>query len=433
MDLYVLDGNLEAVGLIDTYTSLIWASRYWDLGDCELYLEATAESLALMRKNYYLMRPDSEMLCQIKKIELDTDAENGNYLIVTGYDVKRYLYQRIIWGTVTINGNLEDAIRSIVDSALGSILLMQRSLKKTNGDRMFYLGDSADLPDVTTEQVSYKNIGEKVREYCVKYGWGSRVILENGNLYFELYKGADRRNSVVFSDAYENLSATKYIEDETHLGNVALVGGQGDGPNRSKGIVGDAGGVDRYEIFVDAKDISKAITWEELIATYPLIDAGGEGYISTDGVQSFYKMRTINIQIVDDNHLRELQRKYPDGTIITIDGTEFYEISDATIADLPSSSPEPTDEVTLRDLIYLVYLLNRGYEKLAEYGAITAFEGSIDPNTTFVYKRDYFLGDIVTIENEYGISVAARITEIVEYDDTNGYRIEPKFEYITED
>ena len=52
------------------------------------------------------------------------------------------------------------------------------------------------------------------------------------------------------------------------------------------------------------------------------------------------------------------------------------------------------------------------------------------PNVNFIYKTDYNLGDIVTIRNEYGFSVPARIVEVVEAFDENGYSIEPKFEYL---
>lgn len=432
-EILVLDGNLQPVGIVDSYASLIWAKRYWETGDCELYLKATVESLSLLRKNRYLVRADDDMVCQIKKIELDTDAENGNFLIVTGFDVRRYLHQRIIWWTVTIDGNLEEAIRSLVDGALGSIPLMNRSLKKANGNRMFYLGDSAGLTVVTTEQVSYKNLGQKVEEYCRLYGWGYRVMLENENLYFELYSGADRRASVIFSEAYENLNASAYIEDETNLGNVALVAGQGEGPNRAKSIAGEASGVDRYEIFIDAKDISKAITWEELTDNYPLIESGGSGYIASEGMGFVYKMASINIQVTDDRQLQELQRKYPDGALITIDGQRYYQIYNATIADLQSGAPEAGDEVTLRDVVYTVYLLTRGYEKLSEFGAVTSFDGSVDPGTTFVYKRDYDIGDLVTIENEFGISLGARITEAIEVEDDTGYHLELKFEYLQQE
>lgn len=430
-EIIVLDGNLQPVGLIDSYISLIWAKRYWATGDCELYVAATAESLSLLQKNRYMVRADDDMICRIKKIEVDTDAENGNYIIVTAFDVSSFLHQRIIWQTVTIDGNIEVAIHSLVNGAL-CVPLMDRALKKTNGERMFYLGNLSGLAEVTTEQISYKNLGQKIEEYCRLYGWGYRVNLDSEKLFFELYAGVDRRASVIFSDNYENLNATQYIEDETNMGNVALVGGQGEGAMRAKSIAGDASGVDRYEIFVDAKDISKTITWEELTAIYPPIESGGAGYIAPEGVTYVYKMASINIQVIDERHLRDLQRQYPDGILVFVDGNDYYQIYNVTIADIPSSAPEAADEVTLGDVIYSAYLINRGYEKLAEYGAVTSFDGSVDPETTFVYKRDYNIGDLVTIENEFGISVGARIIEIVEVNDDAGYKLDLKFEYIQE-
>ena len=56
VDVYVLDKNLNLIGIIDTYSSLIWANRYKEDGDCELYVEATTENFNLLKKNYYLYR-----------------------------------------------------------------------------------------------------------------------------------------------------------------------------------------------------------------------------------------------------------------------------------------------------------------------------------------------------------------------------------------
>lgn len=432
-DVYVLNKSLEMIGIVDSYKSLIWADRYNTAGDCELYVQATNENLQLLQKGYYLTRLDSEMVCQIKKIQLDTDAENGNYLIVTGYDVKQWLDQRILWGTMTADGNAETFVRNMVNKALGNANLYARQMVKPDGSRMFYLGDPAGFTEVITEQASYQNVGEKVREYCQKYQWGYKVVLSNNLLWFKLYAGTDRTNSVIFSNAYENLSASTYIEDETNMGNVALVAGEGQGSNRSRNVSGHAEGVDRYEIYVDAKDISKTITWGDLTNLYPTTDSGGQGYISGNETSGYtYKMNYINIQIVDNDQLTNLKATYPNGTEITIDGNLYYQIYNEVIADLPSNSLEDSDSVVLRDVVYSVYLLTRGYDKLAEYGAVTSFQGTIQPDTTFIYGRDYYLGDLVTVENEYGISVQARITEVVEVNDDNGYRVEPKFEYIQE-
>ena len=40
MDLYILNKNFEKIGLIDTYESVIWTTRYYTYGDFELYIPA---------------------------------------------------------------------------------------------------------------------------------------------------------------------------------------------------------------------------------------------------------------------------------------------------------------------------------------------------------------------------------------------------------
>lgn len=428
IELFVMNKDLERIGLIDSYKSLIWANRYNEVGDCELYLPANKKAFDLLKKGYYLSRDDDDMVCRIEKIELDTDIETGDYLIVTGYDVKKILYQRVIWSQTNVDGKVEDHLRNIVYKSLVSPNLSARAITNSQGRQNFMLGDKANFTEVTTQQVSYDNVGERVQEVSKQYEWGFKVIVDItvNNFYFILYKGTDRSNYVVFSDDYENLVATKYIEDSSNLANVALVAGEGEGSKRSRNVSGFASGMDRYEIYVDARDISKVISFEELTTMYPRATQGGQGYI--DG--TYYKMGYINIPIVDDNQLTELQRNYPNGEVIYISGIRYYRTYDPIIADLESSSPQSNDNVILRPLVYEIYLLNRGYEKLSEYGATTAFKGTINPKVTFVYKEDYFLGDLVTVENHYGISKTARIIEVIETDDENGYNIEPKFEYI---
>lgn len=432
IDVYILDKNLNPIGIVDNYTSLIWANRYNEVGDCELYLSAENNSIEHLEKGNYLMRLDDDMLCQIRKIQLTTNIDTGDYLTVVGVDVKAFLDQRVIWGTLSNDGNEEDFLREIVNKSLGYPNLSARQLRKANGERLFYLGDKANFTEVVQEQVSYKNVGEKVRDTCAKNQWGYKVVLSDNALYFKLYKGDDRSNYVIFSDDFENLISTTYIEDDTNIGNVALVAGEGEGSERARNVSGYSESTDRYEIYVDAKDISKTITWGDLIEMYPTTDQGGHGhiYITTPQQAITYMMDILNINIVDDNQLTELQINYPNGQIVWIDGAKYYQIYDIIIADLTSDTPQESDNVILRPVVYEVYLLTRGYEKLAEYGAYKSFEGSVVPDITFEYKKDYFLGDVVTAENKYGISVPARIVEIIETTDENGYRIEPNFEYM---
>ena len=426
IDIVVLDGDLNRIDVVDNYESLLWVSRYNDIGDCEVYLPATDKAIQLLRKGYYLARDDDDMVCRIERVEIDTDVENGNYLVVTGYDVKKILDQRVIWSTLTVDGKVEDEIRTMVQTSVCTPALYGRQIKNSLGQQMFYLGDRANFTEVISEQVSYTNVGKRIREICKKYNWGYKIIVDQNKFWFVLYDGEDKSDSVIFSEDYENLRSTKYIDDSSNLANVALVAGEGEGSERMRNVSGFADGIDRYEIFVDAKDLSRKITFEELTDLYPLTSVGGQGYI--DG--SFYKMGYIDITIVDDNQLTELQLNYPDGEVIYISGIRYYRTYDQIIADLETSAPTDDEHVILRPIIYEIYLLNRGYEKMSEYGSIISFEGSVEPDVTFTYKQDYFLGDVVTVVNEYGIEIAARIVEVIENEDSNGYKLEPKFEYL---
>ena len=56
------------------------------------------------------------------------------------------------------------------------------------------------------------------------------------------------------------------------------------------------------------------------------------------------------------------------------------------------------------------------------------FAGTVEPDINYKYKKDYNLGDIVKIINEYGLSAKARITEVIESWDESGYTCIPTFD-----
>lgn len=90
-------------------------------------------------------------------------------------------------------------------------------------------------------------------------------------------------------------------------------------------------------------------------------------------------------------------------------------------------------EHTRSDSEYQSLLKNRGKSNLTEYTRTTSFEGEVEPRNSFIYKEDYYLGDIVQIENEYGFKGTARITEVVTSQDEEGYAIYPTFEMLDEE
>ena len=75
-------------------------------------------------------------------------------------------------------------------------------------------------------------------------------------------------------------------------------------------------------------------------------------------------------------------------------------------------------------------LKTRGVEKLNENGIIESFNGDVDAFTSYIFGVNYTIGDIVEIENEYGLTSKMRITEIIRSQDSNGFEVCPTFSII---
>lgn len=345
MELYVLDKDFSASGIIDDYKSLIWSKRYAEFGDCEVYVGAKAEYLELLTVGRYLVRNDDDMVCRIETVELETDEENGDCLIITGYDCRKILSQRIVWSQTNFTGTVENYVRKLVNDAIVNPALSERKIAN------FKLGTVLGLTDRIEQQTTYSNLGEKIIELSKTYGYGSKVTLIDGIFTFNLYEGTDRSYSqsenpyVVFSSDFDNIISSVYKSDSSNRKNVALVGGEGEGASRKRVTVGDSSGLDRYELFVDAQSVSSDLEEGQTLESY----------------------------------------------------------EDA--------------------------LKSKGVEELSEYEVVTSFDGEVEPNYSYKYKEDYGLGDIVQVRNDYGVEASARITEVIETWDENGYSVIPTFEY----
>lgn len=76
---------------------------------------------------------------------------------------------------------------------------------------------------------------------------------------------------------------------------------------------------------------------------------------------------------------------------------------------------------------YLQMLREYGQTQLDQTAYTESFSGDIDYDGLYKLNQDYFLGDIVQIENEKGIQATPRIIEIIYAEDENGASIVPTF------
>ena len=283
MDLMILDDTLTPIDIVDNATSVIWNKRYFDAGDFEIYISSNEKTAESLKKRYFVIRQDDDMVCMITHVEYKDDPENGNFKIVSGQSVEALLKRRIVWQQTSSKSSetVEQFIRRLID---------ENAINPTDTKRkipFLELGELKGFAEKLDKQLTGDNLLGAIVELCKAYEYGFKITLENKKLKFELYKGIDRSYNqstlpfVTFSDAYDNLIDSQYIYDENDAKNVALVAGEGEGLDRRTASVGEASGIDRQEIFVDARDISSnngEVTESDYIAQ--LQEKGKENIVS---------------------------------------------------------------------------------------------------------------------------------------------------------
>lgn len=248
MDVYVLDKSFTPVAVIDSFNSLIWTKRYYKNGDFELYLPATNSVLNTMKKDYFLSRDDDDSVMIIESILATTDAENGDYITVTGRSLESILARRIILGQTIIEAD---------DAVQGLKALVDSQTAGYRGFPNFSVDDSLQIPADYKAQFTGQNLLDTVSSICEQYQIGMKMTVSNANIVLSFYAGND--TDVTFSPEFDNIINSQYLSDSTGLANWAVVAGQGEGKNRiilNVPLDNGLSGFELREIWVDARDIS---------------------------------------------------------------------------------------------------------------------------------------------------------------------------------
>lgn len=483
MDLTVLNQNLVEFSILDTYNSLIWTDRYNEAGDFEIYTAMTSDILDVIKQGYYLRRNDSEHIMIIEKLLINSNVEDGNMLTVTGRSIESLLDRRIVWGQKTISGNLQEGIKT---------LLNENVISPSNTNRKIpnFIFEASTDPAITgltiDAQYTGDNLYDVIQSICSEREIGFKVTLNDSKQFvFKLYAGVDRsyeqteNTYVVFSPKFDNLVSSNYMESKSALKNVTLVGGEGEGTARRYTAVGNVAGLDRRELFTDARDISsdsnEDITESFDFTKYPsqVFNESSKTFVtdarfnSTMVDISKYAGRTIQIAIpaysvtegTASNYatiLVDSSKKY----VSTLKKWDAYDAANqgslyaydlllptnATHIYTSMFSQKAIDDsvyygslddfgcvtIKLSNTEYTSLLRQRGKEKLSENVEVTSFEGEAETTTMFKYGEDFFNGDVVQIADEYGHETQARILEIVTSENEEGFSVYPTFSMIQE-
>lgn len=254
--LYILTEDFEILGTIPTYQTLIWNRKYYEVGTYELHV--SPDFFPFLNQGKYLYKNDSDELGIINNPHYER-SDTGEYLIYAkGYFAERLLYNRVVEKTHQISGNVEDAMRELVD---------MYCINPDDSNRVIphlCLGEKAGFTEMVDSQVTGENISDILYSLGAAYDITHSIRYDflTNDLNFRVWKGKDRRETqnengwAIFSDSFNNVQEESYDRDDSEYKNFAYVAWQQEGKNRIVIEVDQTNGKERREVYVDARDIS---------------------------------------------------------------------------------------------------------------------------------------------------------------------------------
>ena len=361
----------EIIGIIDNSKSIIWHDVYYGVGDFEIYAPCTQENIDALAVGNYITRYNSRNIGIIEKIEVTYNPQDGRMIVAPGRFAKSILDRRLIFklsghsvSPTFLSGNVESAARSLVaDNAISCAFDTGRNMPE------LVLGASAGITKKIIDNDGYSADKQVTYKELLSYSDG---LLEE----------------------YE-LGAYCMLDNNLKLAYTVF-----EGADRS--VDNTAGN----QPVVFSQDFDNLLSSEYQYDNTKLKNAaliGGEG----EGEARF-------CSIVKDSAVTGLKRRE-----VWIDSSSITK----------KYNDESGTEQTFTDDEYDKQLKTDGMQKLAELAITETFEGEIDiTNGSFSYGTDFALGDKVTVQDtEIGLYINARILEITEVQDDNGYSIEAKY------
>jgi hypothetical protein len=239
IDIY--DTNLNRVGVLQTWVSMVWREDYNNVGKFQIEVQLADDAVKLLKPwNYCGLRGrKTVMVIQSVQITDNRIVANGAAAVwLLDKRISTEVYRRV---------NAEAAMHEIVECMTPWPCVEP--------------GELVGFEDVYPNQTSDGTVLEYCRTIGETVDMGFRLRKDGQRLLFECYKPTLNDNAR-YSDKYGNISDTTYTISDIGVANVALVAGAGEGDARMHVEVGavDAVGAERFETYIDARNIQPGET-----------------------------------------------------------------------------------------------------------------------------------------------------------------------------
>lgn len=366
MELTVLNTSFETVYILDSYESLLWVDKFSEPGTFEIYTPVTQQILDYLKPNYYLVNENSDHTMIIEDISIESDIENGNKIKIVGRSLESILDRRIVWEQTTFKEN-HNLQKAIIK-------LVTRNISST-----------ANIADRRISNFILANPSTDTSITSLKLKDGAQY---NGDNLLEVVESLCQESKIGF----------KVILNENNQFVFSLYNG-----------------VDR--------------SYEQNDRPYVVYSPEFDNMISSNYKEENSKIKNVAL-VTNGDESSPIKRTI--GTETGLNRRELYvEAGDLNRSGTQEDDSEPpqTSSISASDLEKLMD--KRGKKELAEtVNSVKSFDAQCDTTKLYVYRKDFFIGDIVQLANEYGMRSTSKITEFTWSCSTEGLQTYPTFEEI---
>ena len=356
----------KIIGICDTAKSIIWRSVYFGVGEFEIYAPATPKYIDLLKIGNFVTRANELNCGIIETIQITFNEQDGQMIVASGRFAKQILSRRIIYRFVKTYSVSPSVISGNVAEACWRLIDENCGASAPSYRQFpkFGRGTINHLPAVITDQNGEAARRQVTYENLLEYTDGLlQEYLYGSYVWLDTFTGD--LQYVMYKGADRSANNTE--------GNIPL-------------------------IFSKENDNLLSSDFNETDAelkTTAII--GGEG----EGLQRFIA------RVGDDAEGYERREMFVDADGIT------------------KTVQEGETETTYTDEEYAVLLIADGKAAMKDRKKTSSFTGDIDlTQSRYVFGRDYFCGDIITVEDStIGKRANCRMVSIIEAQDENGYSV----------
>jgi Siphovirus ReqiPepy6 Gp37-like protein len=383
MELLTLDNNYQPSELIERYASLVWTERYSNAGDFQLVTTDVERMINLLPLESMVTLRESTvpMLVEVHKIE--KSFTGAPVLTVTGRSFETVLERRATLLIGSAPDGTPGTFRPWNEAANSPSCAAYYAIRRMIGDLVDRRSEAGVTPP-DGYQLSPQS------------PW---ITSEDALPMVDLPIPADFVN-VEFSDATpEQLYEIKFGNLYTVV--MELLNSNHHGLKSIRPAVNDVAKIG-IEIYNGA-DLTNVVVFDAKFdqfedSTYLLSNAGSANWGYVVSKTAFVEVPKTLAPVPSGLDRRVM--------LVDITGEEGVDTSEAR--------------------------RTRGLIELYKYNATALFDGQIGDQVASGYNNDYFLGDIIRLDGEYGLSQNVRVAEFIRSEDSTGSKAYPTFEAIVE-